>query len=222
VRNLLLADDATLTSEFHPELLGGVQVVKGRVTALAYDDSGAVSRRAQDFMAIPYYAWANRGPGEMTVWIPNRPGNARPQPLSTVASRAKVTASPAGRDPLAVHDQNEPRSSRDPTDSFFHWWPEKGGTQWIEYELEKPGTVSAVEVYWFDDTGSGECRTPAAWRILYREGGDWKPVATTDGYGVEKDRYNRVAFKPVTASALRLEVTLQPQWSAGIQEWKVN
>jgi len=26
----------------------------------------------QDFTAIPYYAWANRGPGEMTVWIPNQ------------------------------------------------------------------------------------------------------------------------------------------------------
>jgi len=26
----------------------------------------------------------------------------------------------------------------------------------------------------------------------------------------------------VTTSALRLEVALQPQWSAGIQEWKVK
>ena len=41
-------------------------------------------------------------------------------------------------------------------------------------------------------------------------------------YGVEKDRYNRVTFTPVTTSGLRLEVTMQPEWSAGIQEWKVR
>ena len=41
-------------------------------------------------------------------------------------------------------------------------------------------------------------------------------------YEAEKDRYNKVSFKPVTTSGLRLEVTLQPQWSAGIQEWKVK
>jgi len=24
----------------------------------------------QPFVAIPYYAWANRGKGEMTIWFP--------------------------------------------------------------------------------------------------------------------------------------------------------
>jgi hypothetical protein len=121
-----------------------------------------------------------------------------------------------------VNDQSEPRSSRDGTSSFFHWWPEKGSTEWVEYELDEPGTVSEAEVYWFDDTGSGECRLPASWRILYKQGADWKPVEATGPYQVEKDRYNKVTFKPVATSALRLEVVLQPQWSAGIQEWKVK
>ena len=53
----------------------------------------------QDFTAIPYYAWANRGPGEMLVWIPNRETSARPQPLPTLASQATVTSSPAGHNP---------------------------------------------------------------------------------------------------------------------------
>jgi hypothetical protein len=35
-------------------------------------------------------------------------------------------------------------------------------------------------------------------------------------------RYNRVAFAPVTTPALRLEITMQPKWSAGLQEWKVK
>ena len=83
-------------------------------------------------------------------------------------------------------------------------------------------SVSEVEVYWLDDTGSGECRVPVSWRVLYKDGEEWKPVEAAGPYGVEKDRYNKVAFKPVTTSGLRLEVALQPEWSAGIQEWKLK
>ena len=222
VRNLLLADDTPLTTEFRSNLLGGVQVVNGRSTALAYNDRNEVEQHEQPFTAIPYYAWANRGPGEMAVWIPNRATSARPQPLPTLASRATVTSSKAGHNPRAVNDQNEPRSSRDGTGSFFHWWPEKGGTEWVAYEFQAPATVSEVEVYWLDDTGSGECRLPASWRVLYKDGEDWKPVDAAGPYGVQKDAYNKVAFRPVTTTGLRLEVTLPPQWSSGIQEWKVR
>jgi hypothetical protein len=79
-----------------------------------------------------------------------------------------------------------------------------------------------VEVYWFDDTGSGECRVPAAWRVLYKDSEEWKLVESPGPFGVEMNRYNKVTFKPVTTSGLRLEVVLQPEWSAGIQEWKVR
>jgi hypothetical protein len=82
--------------------------------------------------------------------------------------------------------------------------------------------VSEVQVYWFDDTGRGEVRVPQAWRLLYRDGETWRPVEAAVAYGVERNRYNAVAFKPVTTGALRLELQMQPAWSAGIQEWKVR
>jgi uncharacterized protein len=63
---------------------------------------------------------------------------------------------------------------------------------------------------------------PTSWRLLYKDGEEWKPVDTAVPYGVEKDRYNAVTFTPVTTNGLRLEVVLQPEWSAGIQEWKVR
>jgi hypothetical protein len=50
---------------------------------------------------------------------------------------------------------------------------------------------------------------PAAWRILYKDGETWKPVAARTAYGVAKDRFNAVQFEPVTTSALRLEI--EPQ-----------
>ena len=77
-------------------------------------------------------------------------------------------------------------------------------------------------MYWFDDTGRGEVRVPKTWQILYKDGNAWKPVAAVDEYGVAKDAFNTLRFAPVTTSGLRLEVTMQPQWSAGVQEWKVK
>ena len=65
VRNLVLPLDASLESAFRPDLLGGVVVLSGTVRS-----PGA--RRPRSVTAIPYFAWANRGPGQMIVWIPYR------------------------------------------------------------------------------------------------------------------------------------------------------
>jgi DUF1680 family protein len=221
VRNLVLADDAELAAEFRSDLLNGVTVIKGKAMGLAYNERGEVNRSEQDFVAIPYYAWANRGPGEMTVWIANREASARVQPVPTIASMSKVRVSSGEREG-AINDLAEPLSSSDVSNSYFHWWPHKGTTEWAEYDFAKPTTVSETAVYWYDDTGRGECRVPAGWRVLYKDGEQWKPVENLQAYGQDKDRYNTVRFKPVRTTALRLEVTLQPQWSAGIQEWQVK
>ena len=79
-----------------------------------------------------------------------------------------------------------------------------------------------VEVYWFDDTGTGSCRVPKSWRLLFKEGNSWKPVPTPSGYGTSKDTVNGVSFEPVVTSALRLEAELQPGFSGGILEWRAN
>jgi len=91
----------------------------------------------------------------------------------------------------------------------------------VEYAFANEATVSTTSVYWFDDTGTGECRTPESWRVLFKDGDQWKPVETTGTYGVERDKYNKMEFKPVLTTGLRLEVKMRPGWSAGIQEWTV-
>jgi uncharacterized protein len=224
VRNLMLADSAKLTAEFKPDLLNGVTVIKGKAFALTSDAAGKGIRTEQDFTAIPYPVWANRGRGEMIVWLPNNESSVKLPPPPTIASKSKVSASENQNPNLiaAINDQSEPRSSRDNSDIYFHWWPRKGTAEWVEYAFEKPATVSETEVYWYDDTGRGECRTPASWRLFYRDGDTWKPVENTGPYGVEKDRFNKVSFNSVATTGLRLEVTMQQNWSAGIQEWKVK
>ena len=65
-------------------------------------------------------------------------------------------------------------------------------------------------------------RVPASWRLLYKSGDQWLPVETTSAYGVARNAWNTVAFTPVTTTALRIELSMQPGFSAGLQEWKVN
>jgi len=58
---LSLPPKAKVAAEHRPNLLGGVTVLR----AAGRDGQ----RRPVDLTAIPYYAWANREPGAMTVWI---------------------------------------------------------------------------------------------------------------------------------------------------------
>lgn len=71
--NLIMNENTTLTSEFNPALLNGVTVLKAEVLAVHVDPtSGTVATKAQPFTAIPYFAWAHRGKGEMVIWMPER------------------------------------------------------------------------------------------------------------------------------------------------------
>jgi DUF1680 family protein len=222
VLNMVLPDDSPLREEFRSDLLNGVEVIRGRGTPVRRTlDGSVVPGEQQELVAIPYYAWAHRGKGEMTVWAAREAASARPLPAPTIAFMSKVTASGDVRAD-AVNDQFEPTSSIDHTIPFMHWWPRKGTQEWVQYDFQKPEKVSAVEVYWFDDTGLGECRIPKSWRVLYKEGEEWKPVQTQGPYGIEKDRYNRVTFAPVATGALKLEIQLVPDYSAGLFEWKVE
>jgi DUF1680 family protein len=222
VRNLLLPDREPLRAGFRPNLLRGVEVVQARGEALSRDANGALIRTPEEITFIPYYAWANRGPGQMMVWIPDSEASARPAAPPGVTTEARLTTSGA-KNPNPIKAEDEPASSADPG-LYFDWWTEDlaARTGWIEYSFAKPATVSEAALYWFDDTGHGGVRVPASWRILYRDGAAWKPVEATDPYRVEKDRYNKIVFAPVTTTALRLEVAMQPGFAAGVQRWRVK
>jgi hypothetical protein len=62
-----------LKSSFKTDVLHGVAVLEGNATVVKVDAaSNQVTTSKQPFTAIPYYAWAHRGKGEMTVWFPER------------------------------------------------------------------------------------------------------------------------------------------------------
>jgi DUF1680 family protein len=222
VLDLVLADETPLKAEYRKDLLRGVVTLAGEARPVARNADGKPEAgAAQPFTAVPYYAWTHRGAGQMAVWPARDVSAARPLPGPTLAYRSKVTVS-GGGPASALNDQLGPRSSADQTNPFFHWWPRKGTGEWVQYDFPSPQRVSAVEVYWFDDTGVGECRLPASWRLLAKVDGNWREVSHPSGYGVEKDQYNRTSFDPVMAEGLKLEVQLPEHFSAGIHEWRVE
>ncbi|MCC6356243.1 MAG: transcriptional initiation protein Tat, partial [Verrucomicrobiae bacterium] len=122
----------------------------------------------------------------------------------------------------ALNDGIEPKNSCDHDIPRFTWWDHRGTKEWAQYEFARPSMISAVSVYWFDDTGRGQCRVPATWRLLKREGAAWVPVYGTGEFGVSKDAWNTVRFPATEASALRIEVQLRDKYSGGILEWNVE
>ena len=81
---------------------------------------GALTKEAQDFVAIPYFAWAHRGAGKMTAWIPNT--LARVTPLGSPPLSATSRVSSSGGDQVAsLNDQLIPKNSQDPSNGAFVW-----------------------------------------------------------------------------------------------------
>ncbi len=226
VRNLVLNDPQKLKAEFEPALLNGVEVIHGEATAYRFQQNGNLSHSNESFTAIPYYAWANRGAGQMEVWIAKSEADAHPTPFPTIASQSKVSvsgqteAANGNRNPRVMADQEQPASSADGS-SQYNWWPKKGTTEWAQYDFGAARQVSSADVYWFVEK-QGEVGLPASWRILYLSGSEWKPVDATSDYGLSPDQFNHVSFKPVTTEAIKLEITLQKDKSAGVSEWKVQ
>lgn len=123
----------------------------------------------------------------------------------------------------ALHDGLLPKNSNDHTIPRWTCWDHLGTTEWVQYTFDQPRKVAWCEVYWFDDEPSGGgCRVPENWRVLWWDGKEWQPVRNPSGYGVERDKFNRVTFEPVMTTMVRLEVKLRAGFSAGILEWQVG
>ena len=107
-----------------------------------------------------------------------------------------------------------PLGSADESHLYFRMRPRVGEPAWLEYEFTRPTTIATSDVYFADDRRF--CRLPASWRLLYRERGEWKPVSVRGAFGVAKDRFNRVAFAPVTTTGVRIEIEpVTRQYKAG-------
>ncbi|MBX6311658.1 MAG: glycoside hydrolase family 127 protein [Isosphaeraceae bacterium] len=78
VSEVIIPRGITWKPRYEPALLGGITLLEGRAAArpegdwsrALYRELNTDAAQSIDLRLIPYYAWGNRGPSEMTVWIP--------------------------------------------------------------------------------------------------------------------------------------------------------
>lgn len=223
VRSVFMNRKPAFTVERKSDLLHGIDLLKTNAQALSYDDKGRLQTKEVSLTLIPYYAWAHRGSGEMTVWLPQDVSATRPVMPPTITTDATIDASHPTKSVTAVNDGLLPADENDRSAPYYHWWPQKGTTEWLSYTFASPQKVSSSSVFWYDDAPWGSCRLPKSWKIYYKDNaGNWQPVQHTTAYKTAKGENNRVRFEPVTTTAVKLEVILPEEYAAGLFEWSVE
>ena len=222
VLNLLVDPEVMVKESFSRDLLNGVTVLRFDALGTRRTADGNLETYPKPVTAIPYYGWAHRGRGEMAVWLPVEKEASLPKPAPTLASLSKIRASHQTAGLRAINDQISPAASGDETHLFYHTWPRKRQTEWIEYHFAEAATISASRVFWFDDEPRGACRLPENWRMFWLNGNRWQEINPKEGFKVAKDEWSEVSFEPLTTTAVRLEVNFPGDFSGGIHEWEVN
>lgn len=201
-----------------------VKTITTDAQTLTFDDKGRLNTKDERLVLIPYYAWAHRGNGDMTVWLPIDLSATNPALPPSLASESKVSASQRRLPALsAINDRLVPSDGNDRSVPYTHWWPKNNSTEWLQYDFKQAATISTSTVYWFDDSPWGGCRVPKAWKIYYKDNnGEWAEVKNPSGYPTIKGAANIVNFDPVTTTAVKLEIVQPEKHSCGVFEWSVK
>lgn len=206
------------------ERLGNIRTLTAKAQSARRNDAGGIIIEDKTITAIPYYSWANRGAGEMMVWIPRTADFSLPQPPKTISTTAAVSASTVNPSLKTVNDGYWPSNSNDRDIPYYSIWPARNSSEWIEYRFESPQNVSMARVYWYDDAPWGGTRIPESWSISYLgEEGEWRDAEFTTPVGAPvKDCVDERAFVPVKTSAVRLNFTMPEKESTAIYEFEVK
>ncbi|MGZ3871405.1 MAG: glycoside hydrolase family 127 protein [Mucilaginibacter sp.] len=71
--NIIIPKNTAFETAFEPAVLSGITVLKAKIKSVNIDEAAQTITTENKIMtAIPYYSWANRGKGEMTVWFPEQ------------------------------------------------------------------------------------------------------------------------------------------------------
>jgi len=222
VLNLLVPENMKLKISHRPYWLYGVVAVEGDALAFKIDGQRGIISEERKFLAIPYYAWAHRGRGEMAVWLPTDQSAVEPAGGPTIAEKSTITAAIAKANVKAINDGVEPVDSSDRTKPFLSFYPKKGSTEWVQLDFGKVYEPSIAEVYWVGDGPDGEHRLPKAWKIQYKLGNEWKDCWAADGFKIEKDKFSKVIFETVRTDSIRLVVEMQDGFTAGLYELRIK
>ncbi len=223
VLGVLISQSPKFEVKAEPQMLNGIDEIETQAQTLSYDNNGMLQTQDVNLKLIPYYAWNNRGAGNMDVWMAQDVSAVIPTMAPTLASKSIIDASTRTPALWAINDRLVPVDENDRSIPYYHWWPKTDSVEWISYKFPEQTTISNSTVYWFDDSPWGGCRVPEWWKLYYSDAnGNWIPVENLNAYGTEKGTGNVVRFTPVSAYGLKLEVKLPQKNSAGLYEWEVH
>ena len=78
VANIYIPDTVQFSSNFENNTLGGIMKLEANAPVIIVSADGlSVKTENKKIVAIPYFAWANRGAGQMQVWVPRKIGEVR-------------------------------------------------------------------------------------------------------------------------------------------------
>ena len=206
VRNIVLPDGNALTTEFRRDLLNGVQVItRARGRPGARRERARCSAAEQPFMAIPYATWANRGRGQMAVWLARVDAAARPTPFPTVVTHRHDRGVAAAERPRQEPAQHHRRRRAGELVRLVGLLRLVAGAG----QRERVGRADVREaVDRVDEPRSTGSTTPAAAACACRRRGgcSTSPAIAgcrsrrTSAYGVARNAWNAIAFTPVTTA----------------------
>jgi uncharacterized protein len=71
--NIVIRDNAAFKTEFRPDMLNGIVAISSDAPVVNISDNGlSVKPVIKNVLAIPFFSWANRGEGQMQVWMPRK------------------------------------------------------------------------------------------------------------------------------------------------------
>lgn len=224
VLNAVLEDNVKLRAlDYSANDLNGIVRLEANAKSAKRDKDNSLVVEDKLLTAIPYYAWSNRGGGEMAVWIPRTLESTRPLPPATICTNAKVTASSPNKSLSSANDGFWPENSNDRHVPFFSLWPLNNTSEWIQYDFEKTETLSEASVYWYDDGPWGGCRIPLSWNVQYLNAkNQWVEVAAKSKPVSVKDALNKIEFEPVKTKSVRLVFQSPEKESVAVYEFEVK
>ncbi len=106
---------------------------------------------------------------------------------------------------------------------IFAFQGARGENQWVQLTFPVEEEVASAQVFWVSGPQGGANFTlPDSWRLLYRDGQQWRDVSAKAPLGKEANAFTTVEFSPVRTSALRIEVRLPRGATAGLAEWRIG
>jgi len=76
--NIVIPDNAAFKAEFKPDMLNGIVAISSNAPVVIVSENGlSVKPIIKNVVAIPFFSWANRGEGQMQIWMPRKIADVR-------------------------------------------------------------------------------------------------------------------------------------------------